>query len=106
MKNNYYFSHLDFNIDYGAFYSWMSCVPGNDELGSDNQGRSTRSSFSQETGGINKVQYWSRIDQEQTLLVSAGCTMVSDSSSLFSFNSKNTKRDLKFPTQVVAYGTI
>lgn len=81
MKNNFYFSQLDFKINYGVNNSWMSFCSGVGELESDSQGRSTRSSFSQETDGKTKVQYWSRIDHEQTLPESAGCTMVSDSSS-------------------------
>lgn len=54
-------------MNYGALNTWMCFLaPGSGELGSDHQGRSENTSFSQETG--RKIQYTSRIDDVPSLL--------------------------------------
>ena len=86
MRNKFYFYHFNFKIFKESFYTWMCSGSGDGELESVNQGRIADYSFSQETVGKIKVQCRSRIDHIQTLLKSAGCTLVSGSSTPFFFH--------------------
>ncbi|MGZ5279826.1 MAG: hypothetical protein ACXWC9_07790 [Pseudobdellovibrionaceae bacterium] len=115
MKKNYGFDAKFNKIKLSARDLWMGCEHGEGELEIENQGRFTKSHFTQETEAIG--QQTPRIGESRSTLrftqrvSSAGCTLNSDSTPHFSFSggkaqsSSEEKQEILFPlreTQIVA----
>jgi len=94
MKKNYGFDAKFNKIKLSARDLWMGCEHGEGELEIENQGRFTKSHFTQETEAIG--QQTPRIGESRSTLrftqrvSSAGCTLNSDSTPHFLFPEGET----------------